>query len=84
MLNLILVESIDLIKFVRMALKTPGKEQMYHSKANLSPLASDSSSELDVLSHDGNTLSVDGCEVGVLEQTNQVSLGGLLESQNSA
>ncbi len=56
---------------------------MFH-EANLSPLTSDSSGELDVLSHDGNTLSVDGCEVGILEQTNQVGLSGLLESQDSA
>jgi hypothetical protein len=52
--------------------------------ANLSPLTTNTSGELDILSHDGHTLSVDGCEVGILEQSNQVSLGSLLESEDSA
>ena len=52
-------------------------------KVDLSPLASDTSSQLDVLGHDGYSLSVDGTQVGVLEQTNQVSLTGLLESHDS-
>ena len=50
----------------------------------LSSLTSDSPSELDILSHDCHTLSVDGSEVGVLEQTNEVSLSGLLEGKNCA
>ena len=48
----------------------------------LSSLTSDSPSELDILSHDSHTLSVDGSEVGVLEQTNKVSLSGLLEGKH--
>ena len=31
----------------------------------------------DVLWHDGDTLGVDGAEVGVLEETDEVSLAGL-------
>ena len=44
---------------------------------------SDSSGELHVLWHDGNSLGVDGAEVGVLEEADHVSLRGFLESENS-
>jgi len=40
----------------------------------LGPLATDAAGKLDVLGHDGDTLGVDGAQVGVLEQTNEVSL----------
>ena len=49
----------------------------------LSSLSSDSSGQLDVLGHDGDPLGVDGAQVGVLKQTNEVSLAGLLESHDS-
>ena len=39
--------------------------------------------QLDVLGHDGDTLGVDGAQVGVLEQADQVGFRGLLESQDS-
>ena len=39
-------------------------------KVDLSSLASDTSSQLDVLRHDGHSLGVDGTQVGVFEQTN--------------
>merc|ERR1719218_555998 len=45
-------------------------------------VSSDSSGELHVLGHDGDSSGVDGTEVGVLEETNHVSLRGLLESEN--
>ena len=51
---------------------------------NLSSLASDAASKLDVLGHDCDSLGMDGCQVGVLKQTNQVSLSCLLKGQNSA
>lgn len=38
------------------------------------------SRKLDVLGLDGNSLGVDGTQVGVLEQGNEISLNGLLES----
>jgi len=38
---------------------------------------------LDVLWHDGNSLGVDGAQVGVFEETNQVGFRGLLEGSNS-
>ena len=41
---------------------------------NLSPLAANAPGELDVLGHDGDALGVDGAQVGVLEQADQVSL----------
>ena len=45
----------------------------------LGALATDAAGELDVLGHDGDTLGVDGAQVGVLEEANEVGLGGLLE-----
>ena len=54
------------------------------SREQLSSLTSDSSGELNILCHDGNTLGVDSSKVGVLEKTNEVCLSGLLESQHSA
>jgi histone H3 len=49
---------------------------------SLGPFSSDSPSQLDILWHDGHTLGVDGAQVGVLEETNQVSLTGLLEGSD--
>ena len=46
---------------------------------NLSSLSTDTAGQLDVLGHDGDTLGVDGAQVGVLEQTDQVGLAGLLK-----
>jgi hypothetical protein len=37
---------------------------------------------LDVLWHDGNTFGVDGAEVGVFEETDEVGLGGFLEGKD--
>jgi hypothetical protein len=45
----------------------------------LGSLASDPPCQLDILWHDGHTLGVDGAQVGVLEQANQVGLAGLLK-----
>ena len=45
-------------------------------------LATDAAGELDVLGHDGDTLGVDGAQVGVLKEANQVGLGGLLEGEH--
>ena len=48
----------------------------------LSPLSSDPPGELDVLGHDGDALGVDGAQVGVLKEPDEVGLGGLLESHD--
>ena len=53
------------------------------STANLSTFSTDAASELDVLGHDGDTLGMNCAQVGVLKETNQVSLRGLLESHDS-
>ena len=37
---------------------------------------------MDILRHDGDSLGVDGGQVGILEKTNKVGLGGLLKSQD--
>ena len=50
---------------------------------NLSPLATDTAGKLDVLGHDGDTFGVDGTQVGVLKQTNEVSLRSLLQGHDS-
>ena len=47
---------------------------------SLESFSSDSSGELHVLGHDGNSLGVDGAEVGILEEGDEVRLDGLLES----
>lgn len=49
---------------------------------DLSTLATDPAGKLDVLGHDGHTLGMDGAQVGVLEESDQVSLAGLLESHD--
>ena len=51
-------------------------------RVDLSTLATDAAGQLDVLGHDGDTLGVDGTQVGVLEETHQVSLRGLLQSHD--
>ena len=48
----------------------------------LSTLATDAAGQLDVLGHDGDTLGVDGAQVGVLEEADEVSLRGLLEGHD--
>jgi hypothetical protein len=47
---------------------------------HLRALTTETTSELDVLGLDGDTLGVDGAQVGVLEERDEVSLNGLLES----
>ena len=49
------------------------------SETRLGALATDAAGELDVLGHDGDALGVDGAQVGVLEEANEVGLRGLLE-----
>ena len=45
-------------------------------------LSSDSSGKLDVLRHNGDSFGVNGAEVGVLEQSDQVGFRSLLEGQD--
>ena len=48
----------------------------------LRPLAADPPGQLDVLGHDGDPLGVDGAQVGILEETDEVGLAGLLKGHN--
>ena len=48
------------------------------NRADLSSLPTNAASKLDVLGHDGDPLGVDGSQVGVFEQADQVSLSSLL------
>ncbi len=42
-------------------------------------VAAQTSSELDVLGHDGDAFGVNGAQIGVLEQADQIGLGRLLQ-----
>lgn len=46
----------------------------------LSTFASDTAGQLDVLRHNCDTLSMDGAQVGVFEETDQVGFTGFLQS----
>ena len=48
-----------------------------------STFSANSTGQLDVLGHYGDTFGVDGTQVGVLEQTDQVGFASLLKSQHS-
>ena len=48
----------------------------------LRAFASDSSRQLDILRHDGDSLGVDRAQVGVFEQANQVRFGRFLQGQD--
>lgn len=48
----------------------------------LGTFAADTTSELYVLRHDGDTLGVDGAQVGVLEETDEVGLASLLQGHD--
>ena len=51
-------------------------------RINLSTLSADTAGELDVLGHDGDTLGVDGAQVGVFEESYEVGLGSFLEGHD--
>ena len=63
-------------------LKGAPKKRVHKRDSNLSALATDAAGQLDVLGHDGDALGVDGSQVGVLEEPDEVGLGGLLEGQD--
>jgi hypothetical protein len=45
-------------------------------------IAPDSASEVKILCHNGDSLSVNGTEIGVLEETDKIGLGSLLEGKH--
>ncbi|KAL9329731.1 hypothetical protein ACSQ67_004734 [Phaseolus vulgaris] len=48
----------------------------------LSPFASDSSGELNILGHNCDPFSMNGTEVSIFKESNQVGLSGFLKSRN--
>jgi len=62
------------------AVPCQGNQSGNASISNLGSLSSQSASQLNVFGLDCNALSVDGAKVGVLEEGDEVSLNGLLES----
>jgi hypothetical protein len=52
------------------------------SKDSSESFSSNSSGELDVFGHDGDSSGVDGTEIGIFEETDEVSFGGFLESED--
>jgi hypothetical protein len=53
-------------------------------KSALCALAADTTRELNVLGHNGNTLGVNGAKVRVLKESNEVGFGSLLKGENSS
>ena len=66
-----------MISLVSKQSRNPPK--LSHS-ANLVSLASETAGQLNILGLDGDTLGVDGAEVGILEERDEVRLDRLLES----
>ena len=48
-------------------------------RRGLGAFTTDSAGKLDVFGHDGDSLGVDGAQVGVLKQTNKIGLAGFLK-----
>ncbi len=59
-----------------------GTPILVNTEGFLGTLTTDAAGKLDVLGHDGDTLGVDGAQVGVLEEADEVSLRGLLEGHD--
>jgi hypothetical protein len=50
--------------------------------SKLGSLSTDAAGELDIFRHDGHSLGVDGAQVGVFKETDEVGLGSLLEGKD--
>ena len=59
-----------------------GVSKAQRQLSNLRTFTSDSSRQLDILRHDGDSLGVDRAQVGVFEQANQVRFGRFLQGQH--
>jgi hypothetical protein len=70
---------VNLFGIVVVALKRAGCCLASKGGIELGTLSSDPSGQLDVLGHDGDPLGVDGAQVGVLEQADQVGHRRLLQ-----
>ena len=71
----------SLVPDALLAASLPRPSQTSISTLLLCALAPDATGQLYVLGHDGNTLGVDGAQVGVLEEADKVGLGGLLQGK---
>ena len=67
-----------------MGFKSLHRQDAFAGWTYLRALATDAAGQLDVLGHDGDTLSVDGAQVDVLKETDEVGLSGLLEGTDGA
>lgn len=63
-----------------MAFRKAGLES---SERDLGPLSTDPTGELDVLGHDGHSLGMDGAQVGIFKESNQVGLASFLQGSHS-
>ena len=62
----------------------PKRAVCFVPQANhLCSLSADSAGQLNVLGHDGDALGMDGAQVGVFKETNEISLASLLKSHHS-
>ncbi len=59
-----------------------GTTTIAKTRQGLGALAADATGELDVLRHDRDALGVDRAKVGILEEADEVGLGGLLEGED--
>ena len=55
---------------------------VHQTVSSLGTLATDAAGQLNVLGHNCHTLGMDGCQVGVLEQANQIGLSCLLKGKD--
>jgi hypothetical protein len=60
-------------------MELPDRERERNS---LSALTTDTTSQLNVLRHDGDTLGVNGAEIGVFKKTDKVGFGSFLEGKD--
>jgi hypothetical protein len=58
------------------------KSLFFRDMIRLRSLAADAAGKLNVFRHDGNTLGMNGAQVGVLEEANKVSLRSLLKGKD--
>lgn len=65
-----------------LALKKAGFCLVLVVDLDLSTFSTDASSKLHVLGHDRNSLSVDGAQVGIFEEADQVALGRFLQGHD--
>ena len=58
------------------------KKAVKRRDEGLSTFSANAAGQLDILGHDGDPLGVDGTEVGVLEQTDQICFSSFLEGHD--